>query len=98
MNVNSGGKQPLMRPGYYLKDNIRFKQHMVFTGGPKAGQAKGLKVVCEERFGTEAIQGMFMPPMGLSKSLKKNNTRNTLGLSCAKLSSALSKVFRLERL
>ena len=59
MNVNSGGKQPLMRPGYYLKDNIRFKQHMVFTGGPKAGQAKGLKVVCEERFGTEAIQGMF---------------------------------------
>ena len=85
MNVNSGGKQPLMRPGYYLKDNIRFKQHMVFTGGPKAGQAKGLKVVCEERFGTEAIQGMFMPPMGLSKSLKKNNKRDKLGLSCAKL-------------
>ena len=28
MNVNPGGKQPLMRPGYFVKHGIRFTQHM----------------------------------------------------------------------
>ena len=33
---------------------------MVFTDGPNAGKAKGLKLVCEERFGENAVQGKIM--------------------------------------
>ena len=57
MNVNPGGKQPKMRPGWFIKNGLRFKQYMVFEGGPLEGQAKGLKQVCIERFGLEAVQG-----------------------------------------
>ena len=57
MNVNPGGKQPLMRPGWFVKHGFRFTQHMVFEGGRFAGQAKGLRAVCEERFGVEAVKG-----------------------------------------
>ena len=32
---------------------------MVFPDGPMKGVAKGLKVVCTERFGAEAIVGKF---------------------------------------
>ena len=28
--VTDGGKQPLMRPGYYYRANLKFKQHMVY--------------------------------------------------------------------
>ena len=64
MNVNPGGKQPKMRPGWYLLEReagktVRVKQHMVFEGGPLKGQAKGLRQVCSERFGMEAIDGMI---------------------------------------
>ena len=59
MNVNPGGKQPLMRAGWFVRNRLRFKQHMVFTSGPRAGQPKGLKVVCEERFGDEKIKGLL---------------------------------------
>ena len=31
---------------------------MVWESGPMKGQAKGLKVVCTERFGPEAIAGL----------------------------------------
>ena len=55
--MNPGGKQPLMRAGWYLKSGVRFIQHMVFEGGRYEGMAKGLKAVCEERFGKEAVQG-----------------------------------------
>ena len=47
-----------MRPGYYFKEGVKFVQHMVFTGGIHAGKAKGLKAVCEERFGVEAVKGI----------------------------------------
>ena len=62
MNVNPGGKQPKMRPGYYFKEGVKFVQHMVFTGGIHAGKAKGLRAVCEERFGVEAVKGMNFNP------------------------------------
>ena len=52
MNVNRVG-----RPGWFIKRNLRFTQHMVFEGGMFAGQAKGLRVVCEERFGADAVKG-----------------------------------------
>ena len=42
MNVNPGGKQPMMRPGWYVKNGFKFTQHMVFTGGPHKGLQKGL--------------------------------------------------------
>ena len=52
-----GGKQPLMRPGWYRRGCLKIKQHMVFQDGPHMGKAKGLKFVCMERFGQEAVQG-----------------------------------------
>ena len=55
MNVNPGGKQPIMRPGWYRRGNLKFKQHMVFEDG----RAKGLRAVCLERFGEAAVQGKF---------------------------------------
>ena len=57
MNVNPGGKQPLMRPGWYIRAGLRFKQPMVFGGGRFAGMAKGLREVCLERFGEDIIKG-----------------------------------------
>ena len=57
MNVNPGGKQAMMRPGWYVKNGFRFTQHMVFTGGPHKGLQKGLRAVCEERFGLESVKG-----------------------------------------
>ena len=61
MNVNRGGKQPLMRPGWYvLQNGVRIKQHMVYEGGPYEGQAKGLRQVLLERFGPDRIKGEFI--------------------------------------
>ena len=57
MNVNPGGKQPLMRPGWYRRGPLKIKQNMVFVDGPNIGLAKGLRVVCHERFGESCIQG-----------------------------------------
>ena len=60
MNVRPGGKQPIMRDGWYMSEGrirIKMKQPMVFTSGPKKGIAKGLRVVCTERFGEDAVQG-----------------------------------------
>ena len=57
MNVNPGGKQPLMRPGWYKRGPIRTKQYMVFQGGPNAGLAKGLRAVCSERIGEDKVIG-----------------------------------------
>ena len=42
---------------------------MVFKDGPNKGQAKGLKQVCLERFGEEAIRGLKHD--GLQKLLEK---------------------------
>lgn len=59
----TGGKQPKMRPGWFLIGNgerkVRVKQHMVFTEGPRAGMAKGLRIVCQERFGEEVVEGII---------------------------------------
>ena len=49
-----------MRPGWYRRGALKIKQHMVFKDGPFAGLAKGLKAVCLERFGAEAIVGKLM--------------------------------------
>ena len=57
MNVNPGGKQPLMRPGWFRRGPLKIKQHMVFLEGPNMGLAKGLRVVCQERFGENAVNG-----------------------------------------
>ena len=57
MNVKSGGQQPLMRAGWYRRGPMKVTQHMVFKEGPNAGVAKGLRVVCEERFGESAVKG-----------------------------------------
>ena len=57
MNVRPGGKQAVMRPGWYEKDGERVVQPMVFEEGRFAGLAKGLKAVCEERFGADAVKG-----------------------------------------
>ena len=62
MNLSKGGKQRKMRPGYYYTtgpDGQRQKivQPMVFQDGPDEGLAKGLRVVCTERFGSEAVEG-----------------------------------------
>ena len=61
-----------MRPG---PNGIRVKmiQHMVFTGGVHAGKPKGLRAVCEERFGVEAVRGMNK---GVSSKFK--STKNTV--------------------
>ena len=58
MNVNPGGRQPLMRPGWYEKDGVRVSQSMVFEDGRYTGLAKGLKAVCEERFGADLVKGV----------------------------------------
>ena len=57
MNVYPGGKQPLMRPGWYHRGPFKIKHHMVFQDGPNVGLAKGLRVVCQERFGEEKVKG-----------------------------------------
>jgi len=57
MNVRPCGHQPLMEDGFFLKDGIKVTQHMVFQDGPNRGMAKGLKKVCSERFGADAISG-----------------------------------------
>ena len=56
MNVKPGGKQAIMRPGWFIRNGLKFTQHMVFTGGPNKGLAKGLKAVCEEIFGAEQFE------------------------------------------
>ena len=59
MNVNPGGKQSVMRPGWFVRNGVRFRQHMVFEGGQYEGLPKGLRQVCLERFGAEAITGEY---------------------------------------
>ena len=49
-----------MRPGWYWKDDKKIVQHMVFQEGHKTGIAKGLKAVCSERFGEDAIKGIVL--------------------------------------
>ncbi|KAJ7355303.1 hypothetical protein DFH08DRAFT_912378 [Mycena albidolilacea] len=45
MNMNPGGKQALMRPGWFMKNGVKVVQPMVFPANhPKyPGQAKGMK-------------------------------------------------------
>ena len=65
MNVGIGGKQPLMRKGYFYKVSAngekilikKVEQSMVIEKGANKGLAKGLKKVCSERFGYENIKG-----------------------------------------
>ena len=58
MNVGIGGKQPIMKDGYFTNaEGIKVSQSMVFKEGPHRGKAKGLKQVCIERFGAESIKG-----------------------------------------
>ena len=46
-----------MRPGWYCRGPLNIKQNMVFKDGTNIGLAKGLRVVCQERFGESSIEG-----------------------------------------
>ena len=51
MNLGPGGKQPKMRDGWYFENGVRVPQKMVFAShhGELPGEAKGAKVVLQER-------------------------------------------------
>ena len=54
-----------MKPGYYINEHgERVDQEMVFSDGPHEGLAKGLKQVCLERFGAEAVEGKRQDALG----------------------------------
>ena len=38
--------------------SIKIEQSMIWERGPLKGQAKGLKAVCTERFGPQAVVGL----------------------------------------
>ena len=48
-----------MRAGWYRRGPLKIKQYMVFQTGPLVGKAKGLKAVCIERFGLDAVIGKW---------------------------------------
>ena len=54
-----------MKDGFFT-DSLGEKviQPMVFAEGPYKGQAKGLKQVCTERFGPEAVKGKKQDALG----------------------------------
>ena len=52
------GQRALQGAGYYKNaEGEIVKQSMVFEDGDKKGMAKGLRIVAQERFGTEAVKG-----------------------------------------
>ena len=54
-----------MKDGYYTNSaGVVVAQPMVFPDGPNQGVAKGLKQVCLERFGSEAIKGKKQDGLG----------------------------------
>ena len=54
-----------MKDGYFDNaDGIRESQPMIFPDGLHKGLAKGLKQVCLERFGPEAIKGKIQDGLG----------------------------------
>ena len=59
-----------MRPGWFKRGPVKFIQHMVFMDGPNKGLQKGLRAVCQERFGEQAVIGESM-----IKKEKKNILR-----------------------
>ena len=59
MNVNPGGSQPKMRPGWFLRNGQKVIQQMIFEEGPLEGVPKGLKQVVKERYGEHFIRGIF---------------------------------------
>ncbi|KAF4669153.1 hypothetical protein FOL47_002680 [Perkinsus chesapeaki] len=56
INVKPGGKQPKMRPGWFMKDGKRVEQEMIFpaTHPCYPNEPKGLRKVVMERFGAAA--------------------------------------------
>jgi hypothetical protein len=70
MNLNPGGAQPVMRPGWFVKDGNRVEQSMVLPDG----RAKGLKIVLEER---------DLWRSGLRKECKPVANHNADGQCCA---------------
>ncbi|KAJ7616728.1 hypothetical protein B0H17DRAFT_1152613 [Mycena rosella] len=68
MNMNPGGKQAIMRPGWFIKDGEKVSQVMVFPADhPKyPGQAKGMKQVLAER-------GLFRPKLLMQCPSPKND-------------------------
>ena len=61
MNKGPGGSQPKMRDTVY--GGVR--QSMVFEDGEHAGQAKGLKVVLQERYGEDYVRGKKKDELGM---------------------------------
>ena len=80
-----GGKQKKSRPGYYKNAaGETIIQSFVFEDGPFKGQAKGLKVylhttyfkhlcwiqvICQERFGSEAIKKKKHCDLGIDNNI-----------------------------
>ena len=55
-----------MKDGYFMSASGELvTQSMVFLDGPNQGLAKGLKQVCLERFGPEAIKGKKQDGLGI---------------------------------
>ena len=62
----------MMKDGYFENsDGVQVSQQMVFQDGPDKGLAKGLKQVCLERFGADAIKGKIQDGLGWFRDLKK---------------------------
>ncbi|KAF4699970.1 hypothetical protein FOZ62_002103 [Perkinsus olseni] len=57
MNVRPGGKQPRMRDGSPMAW-VPCQNHPPWDHPEYPGQAKGLRQVCRERFGDEAVVGL----------------------------------------
>ena len=58
-----------MKDGFYKGTNGQtIRQRMVFEEGPDQGKAKGLRVVCSERFGREVVEGKKQDELGDQKS------------------------------
>ena len=63
-----------MKDGYYTTPAGEVVvQPMVFREGPNQGLAKGLKQVCLERFGPEAIKGKKQDGLGMRCVFLVNN-------------------------
>ena len=55
-----------MKEGYFENEHgEKVVQPMVFTDGPHIGKAKGLRQVCMERFGPEAVEGKKQDGLGI---------------------------------
>lgn len=91
MNMNPGGKQAPMRPGWFMRNGVKVVQPMVFpVDHPKyPGQAKGMKQVMKER-------GLLRPRLLMQCSAPKKCEHSATGY-CAKRILELQPDFLEQR-